>query len=241
MSISVKNLLIKQAFAISLNKSLEDDVIAVEEECSVLFDNTLQKFGLKQFVTYSTQIRPGFMNKNWSPHFLIIRIETNQNRFFGYQKEHVFVKISNNWFAAIRSVAHLGAIPIESIDFTKKLDHIDLNKLKEACDELTEKSGFPVKFTEHTIQNMPKTKLDLLEEHKGSTIVCSGVENKEPWAILRTRKHHFIVYYSTNGYDLGYDKCLKPEQSKNEFFTWLGDEDTVKSLIPEKILAKLKL
>ena len=223
---------LEQAFMLSLYDSVNDRVRDLEISLNELVRQSMLDLGLEGYLDISSIVSSGSLTKTWDPYFLFLKIKPKD-----YHSHH-FIKIDDRWIATKN---YSRVIEEKDLFFDEKLTHVDIDKIDVLLKTLTEKTGLPVKYAEYEIRNknrlIPTTSNQLLVLHPGSTIVCQGkkVDNdkEEPWAILQTKKHKFMFYYSTNNCGIGYNKNVSCDK-KDEFFSWFGDKTELASLVSEK-------
>lgn len=204
-------------------------------------ERTLEEFSLEENV----KIYFTFYSDKDDPHFLIYDIKDYTK---GYEANY-WLNIDGKWIKYKGSPSN-NSIYFHKLDLKADINKvINLDHLKEACDIITEKTGLRVDIKQYSIVNskdieIPKNIDDLLVKHTGATIVVNGNiwhvgwDVPDYWAIVRTRKGHIIVYYSTNGHGFGYDTVIMPEDKTNKFLDLLDEENKAK--IPADIFKKLK-
>lgn len=240
--------------SIEANKNYREHHEALERNIKNLQERTLMEFSLERYVrmyfTFSKQIWNNARN-DWDykrdPHFYITELVDGDARL----GQKIFINIAGKW---IHTKKYPGRnVYLHDLDLQTPLKYVDLNHLAEACAVLTEKTECRVEHTQYNIVKandikVPKTTDDLLVLHPGSRIVASGDKYYEGWdvadhwAIVQTRKAHYIVYYSTNGHGFGYDTVVMPDKSVADFYIWLanGDRNKIMTMIPVNIMKRLE-
>jgi hypothetical protein len=200
-------------------------VRALEKELDHTLLRCLKRHGLEKSLQAGLNFAAGSNASGWDPHFFISHI--NQKGKYG--SVDPFICIDGSW---VKSAALTTYVPKHKLDFKIKLS-LDPNALEAFRLDLQAESGLEVIVRRHIVvmrssdrAPLPKTVDDLIEKHDGGKVIAQG--NKEykdvadPWAVVRTKKGHLVVYYSTNGYGFGYDKCVMPDATINHFYEWLG-------------------
>lgn len=227
---------------------------ALKKSIDSLMDRTLTEFSLERNVemrfTFTTQSWDKAKN-DWcyqhDPHFYISHLLDGDARL----GQKIFVNFDGRW---IHTKKYPGRnIYMHDLDCKAVPKHINLEHLAEACKTLTEKTGCRVEHTQYNVVKLndikvPKTTDDLLVLHPGSRIAASGDKYYEGWdvadhwAIVQTRKAHYIVYYSTNGHGFGYDTVVMPDKSVADFYIWLanGDRNKIMTMIPVNVMKRLE-
>lgn len=222
----------------------------LEKSMQILLERTLKEFNLENYVSAQVSVHTGCETvEHWKPRFLITHIKPYKGA--GGFTSHNFIKVGPKWVATNKNPSYNETIHRHELDFERQLKHIDLADLDAACLVLTEKTGLPVETQIYRLVNkqnitVPQSTNDLLTMHPGSCIALEGSKMNvgwdigDPWAILRTKKGSYIIYYSTSGHFFGYDTCVMPDRSARDFLAWLGDKPMVQMTIPSKILKRLE-
>lgn len=239
--------------ATDAEKKYKEHRAALKQSIENLQDRTLREFSLennvKMYFTFLTQSWSTAKN-DWcyqhDPHFYIGHLLDGDSRL----GQKMFVNIGGKWIHTKKYPSQ--KIYLHDLDCKTGIKHVNLNHLAEACAMLTEKTGCRVEHHQYEIVKagdikVPKTEDDLLVLHPDSRIVASGKKLYEgwdigdPWAVVQTRKHNLIIYYSTNGHGFGYDTVIEPDKSVADFYYWLVGKEIsmLQSFIPINILKKL--
>ena len=229
---SINKFKLEQAFMLSLYESVNNRVKELEQSLLDLVKKSMLDLGLKDYLEIVGVVSTGSLTKAWDPYFFFVRIKPKE--YYG----HHFIKVNDRWVATTN---YSRVIEEKELFFDEKLTHVDIDKVDVLLKTLTEKTGLRVKYADYEIRNknrfIPSTSNQLLKLHPGSSILCQGkkVVNgvEEPWAILQTKKHNFMFYYSTNNCGIGYNKYASIDK-KDEFFSWFGDKTELASLVSEK-------
>jgi len=229
---SINKFKLEQAFMLSLYESVNNRVKELEQSLIDLVKKSSLNLGLKDYLEIVGVVSTGSLTKSWDPYFLFVRINPKN------PAGHHFIKVNDRWVATTN---YSRVIEEKELFFDEKLTHVDIDKIDVLLKTLTEKTGLRVKYADYEIRNknrfIPSTSNQLLQLHPGSSILCQGkkVVNgvEEPWAILQTKKHNFMFYYSTNNCGIGYNKDASIDK-KDEFFSWFGDKTELASLVSEK-------
>lgn len=210
-----------------------------------LIERTLAEFSLE----YNVVIRFNFNGRSptgqmiFDPHFSLFHIiDCPPVRHLIDDK--YFINVSGRWIRSKNTPSYNNTAQIRDLDLQAIVKHIDLHHLAYVCATLTEKTNCRVEYIQYTVMKENGQKIlnsgkDLLAHHPGSCIVAHGHKNNDPWDVVRTRKGHLMVYYSTNGLGLGYDTVVQSNQSVCDFYLWLGDKAYRQMAIPSNILKKL--
>jgi hypothetical protein len=237
---------------ISLKDFVSKEVANIEYSLRNILTETLKKYGLENNVCAQVIFGNFYNNIDWKPHFNISYL------FSGRPVSRNWYMVNNKWVMARKTVGR--KIYINNIDFSPQNNFenfIDHTKLYCFYADLYCATGISVVLAQYTVVNkfgfeFPKTHKEILASHIAGRIALHGVKEgdsfnscqpqQEPWAIVQTKKQHYVVYYSTNGNGWGYDTVVMPDQSLNDFFFWLvgNDRQKLESIIPTKILKRLE-
>lgn len=209
-----------------------------------LIDRTLMEFSLECNVVmrFSFTARPAGQNV-FDPHFTLFHlIDAPVSR--PLLCNNYFINIAGKWIHTKKAPNYNPSVYLHDLDLQTPLKYVDLNHLAEACAVLTEKTGCRVEHAQYTVVNrnfsrIPNSHEALLNLHPGGRIAAHGTKGVDPWAIVQTRKAHYVVYYSTSGYGFGYDTVVQPDKSVSDFYLWLGDKAFRQMTIPANVLKRL--
>jgi hypothetical protein len=220
----------------------------LEPKFAAILDRTIKKYGLADrdrqlHLTVYLLFRAGCMAEGWDPHYKITHLCDG--------RDGSFVWIGGQEGCWVWAHKHnFGKVYAHHLDYTKK-SKISPDVMLNFTTELTELSGLEVRITDNKIVSksdieIPRTEDDLITLHEGGRIACSGKKLHEgwdiadPWAIVQTKKNHYVIYYATNGHGFGYDKCIMPDKPIGDFYQWLGGKQAAQMLIPGNIAKILK-
>lgn len=242
----------EQEFFVKISTIFDRNRKALEQELETLLKETMKAHKLlgsrDSYYGYYSNNRAivylsfngGSATGNWDPHYYISSLQDDGV---------TFVAIEDKWVAINKGTG--GKVYAHNLDYTKRLKTISVEEIQLFRDDLAAKSGLEVRLHNHTIVNkhdikIPRSEDDLLLLHEDGAIACSGQKWHEgwdiadPWAIVRTRKGHYVVYYATNGHGFGYDQCIMPDKPVDDFYLWLGGKPAVQMTIPSAIIEAMK-
>jgi len=217
----------QQAAFIKAQAALDVSLRDLEREFKVLLEKNLKKHKLDRILYILLCFSGGSHTENWAPYYHLYQIRDLSCRGSG------FVYVDGKWVYSTDPSSNKAYL--HRLDFKKQLDVKIVDSLEGFKADLERESGLQVNFGSHKIMTkgdieVPKSTDDLLTVHDGGALVASGEKAyegwdiRDPWAVVRTRKGHYVVYYATNGHGFGYDHCVMPEQSLSDFFTWIGSD-----------------
>lgn len=216
---------LEQAAFLKAQTALDASLRETESVLERLLKEQLKKHKLEKHLYILLCFQGGCHTVNWDPYYHIYFIRGDVYGRTGW------VCVDGKWVFSSNPSSH--KTYLHHLDFKKQVDSQVLNSLEAFRSELEKDSGLRVNLGNHKIVTkgdveVPESIDDLLTIHDGGSIVASGKKMHvgwdigDPWAVVRTRKGHLVVYYSTNGHGFGYDHCVMPDQSVDEFLRWMG-------------------
>jgi hypothetical protein len=229
---------LQQTAFIEAQTALDVSLRELEASLNKLLKDQLKKHKLEKDLYILLCFQGGCHTNKWDPFYHIYHIRADVYGRTGW------VYVDGKWVYSTEPGA--GKTYLHHLDFKKQLDSRIMNSLEAFRAELEEESGLRVNLGERKIVTkgdvkVPKSEDDLLTVHDGGSIMASGQKMHmgwdigDPWAVVRSRKGHLVVYYSTNGHGFGYDHCVMPEQSVDDFIRWMeGDiSESLKKTLKE--------
>jgi hypothetical protein len=204
---------LRQEYAevMSRKATLDRNVHDLNAHLNNILCETLSEYGLEKYVAIALVSN---YHTGWNPYFNLSLLHD------GRYSRGYFIYLRGKW---VYSLSAAPEVSVHQLDFKKELVNVDLEDLKNFCGELEAETGLKVKFDERKVKNLPSSVPDLLAAHDRGNLVAQGKKGNDPWAIVKTKKGHPVVYYSTNGVGLGYDQCLMPEKDAAPFLDWLNE------------------
>lgn len=224
------------------HKFILDQIVSIQRECS-LQNNFLV---VAQDLLTGGRTRYNNFDMPYDRSYTITQIKDNRTNY-----ELTFYPIhGGNWvtrgFKGFGSKS-VNCFDVSNLDFNEKLSSNIKENLDKFLSTVKEKTGIVISCPEnvlwHNGKPMPTSIKDLHVNGSKNMVVAASGNEPEPWAIIRNRRGNVCVWYSTNGFGLGYDQFIAPEYLEKEhqnFFKWFGGEEKLKEVISEKLISQLK-
>ena len=161
----------------------------------------------------------------------------------GYLSHKYLILVKNQWVLSSNLICN---VPLHQVSFAPTPIVLEPSDVKAMCADYERLSGMKAFLQECQLMlpsgsPVPSTPEEAVALHEGSKAFASGVilgrdGEEDPWVVVRTKKNHLVIYYSTNGRGLGYNKCISPDKDCGDFLSRINDPTTRVKL--EKDLAK---
>lgn len=212
----------QSAFA-KAKTALDASLKETEAELRAIMDRLLKRYKLDRIVSIYLCFTGGCHVDGWDPFYSVSDVRSDLRGGF--------ICVGEKWVYTTKVGAH--EVYVHNLDFKKVLDPKVVTTLAAFKADLEKESGLRVEIRNRKIVSkgdieVPQSEDDLLTVHDGGKIVAKGAiahkgwDIRDPWAVVKTRKGHLVVYYSTNGHGFGYDQCIMPEQPLDRFYEWIG-------------------